>query len=81
MKRKILTIVGRTSSGKDYIARRLSTIFNYPLVVSHTTRPIRKKETNGVEHWFDTKEEFQNVLDNQTAIAYTKIGEYEYCAT
>lgn len=80
-KKTIISICGRTSSGKDYIARRLSTILNYPLVVSHTTRPIRSNETNGVEHWFDSKEEFQNVLDNQTVIAYTKIGEYEYCAT
>ena len=80
-KKTIICIVGRTSSGKDYISKRLSTILNYPLVVSHTTRPIRSNETNGVEHWFDSKEEFQNVLDNQTVIAYTKIGEYEYCAT
>ena len=80
-KKTIIAICGRTSSGKDYIAKRLSTILNYPLVVSHTTRPIRSNETNGVEHWFNSKEEFQNVLDNQTVIAYTKIGEYEYCAT
>lgn len=80
-KKTIIAICGRTSSGKDYIAKRLSTILDYPLVVSHTTRPIRSNETNGVEHWFDSKEEFQNVLDNQTVIAYTKIGEYEYCAT
>lgn len=81
MKKTILCIVGRTSSGKTYIAKRLSTILGYNEVVSHTTRPMRKKETNGVEHWFDAKEEFQNVLYNQTVIAYTKIGEYEYCAT
>lgn len=80
-KKTIIAIAGRTSSGKDYIAKRLSTILDYPLVVSHTTRHIRSNETNGVEHWFDSKEEFQNILDNQTVIAYTKIGEYEYCAT
>lgn len=80
-KKTIIAIVGRSSSGKTYIAKRLSTILGYKEVVSHTTRPIRSNETNGVEHWFDSKEEFQNVLDNQTVIAYTKIGEYEYCAT
>ena len=80
-KKNLICVVGRSGAGKDYIAKRLSIILNYPLVVSHTTRPKRKKEKNGVEHWFDTKEEFQNVLDTQTLIAYTKIGEYEYCAT
>lgn len=79
-KKTIICIVGRTSSGKDYISKRLSTILNYPLVVSHTTRPKRDNETNGVEHWFDNKEEFDTLMQNNTVIAYTKIGEYEYCA-
>lgn len=76
----ILTVVGRSASGKDYIAKRLSTILGYPLVVSYTTRPKRKNEIDGVEHWFVSKEEFKNIIENQTVIAYTKIGEYEYCA-
>ena len=80
-KKTIICIVGRTSSGKDYISKRLSTILDYPLVVSHTTRPKRDNETNGVEHWFDSKEEFDTLMQNNTVIAYTKIGEYEYCAT
>jgi guanylate kinase len=79
-KKTIICIVGRTSSGKDYISKRLSTILDYPLVVSHTTRPKRDNETNGVEHWFDNKEEFDALIQNNTVIAYTKIGEYEYCA-
>ena len=79
-KKTIICIVGRTSSGKDYISKRLSTILDYPLVVSHTTRPKRDNETNGVEHWFDSKEEFDDLMQNNTVIAYTKIGEYEYCA-
>ena len=80
-KKTIIAIVGRSSSGKTYIAKRLSTILGYKEVVSHTTRPMRSNETNGVEHWFNSKEEFQNILDNQMIIAYTKIGEDEYCAT
>ena len=79
-KKTILCTVGRTGSGKNYISERLSTILNYPLVVSHTTRPKRDNETNGVEHWFDSKEEFDTLMQNNTVIAYTKIGEYEYCA-
>ena len=79
-KKTILCTVGRTGSGKNYISERLSTILDYPLVVSHTTRPKRDNETNGVEHWFDTKEEFDTLIQNNTMIAYTKIGEYEYCA-
>ena len=79
-KKTIITIIGRSGVGKDYISKRLSTILDYPLVVSHTTRPKRDNETNGVEHWFDSKEEFDTLMQNNTVIAYTKIGEYEYCA-
>lgn len=61
-KKTIIAIAGRTSSGKDYIAKRLSTILDYPLVVSHTTRPIRSNETNGVEHWFDSKKNLKMYL-------------------
>ena len=80
-KKTIIAILGRTTSGKDYIAKYLSNQLGYSLVVSHTTRLKRDGETNGIEHWFDSKEEFDNLLNNNTIIAYTKIGEYEYCAT
>lgn len=60
----IINVIGETCSGKDTIAKRF--VLNHPddfsLIVSHAERPKRDYETNGVEHFFDTKEEFDELM-------------------
>lgn len=85
----LFAILGETNSGKDSLVKAL--IEEYPdkfnCVVSHTNRPMREGETNGVEHYFDSREEFSNILKTKKddIIAYTKIAKkngdgYEYLA-
>ena len=50
--KKIFAIQGFTSSGKDTIAKRISEEFNIPILVSHTTRPPRDGEINGMSYHF-----------------------------
>lgn len=79
----ILFIVGKTRSGKDTLAKELSKNNSMKPIVSYTTRPKRDNETNGIEHWFITKEEMEIIKTTQPMIAYTineKTG-IEYCAT
>jgi len=79
----IYAIVGKTSSGKDTIAKHLSWRWNIPIVCSATTRPMRKYETNGKEHWFVTKEKMAELKNSPHVIAYTKMPYtgIEYAAT
>lgn len=79
----IYCIVGKTSSGKDTIAKHLSKRFHIPLVCSATTRAMRCYETNGKEHWFVTKEEMEKIKASPHVIAYTKmpVTGIEYAAT
>ena len=79
----IYAIVGKTSSGKDTIAKHLSWRWNTPIVCSATTRPMRKYETNGKEHWFVTKEKMAELKNSPHVIAYTKMPYtgIEYAAT
>ena len=81
-RKKIICIVGESCSGKDTLTRLA--IEMYPLyyrgsssrmkeVVSYTTRPMRKNETQGVEHIFISTEEAEKIKQNQTLLAYTKI--------
>lgn len=81
--KKIIAIVGKTSSGKDTVAKVLKEKYGIPAVVSTTTRPMRCYETNGKEHYFVTKTEMNNILNTQTVLAYTKNDKtgIEYCAT
>lgn len=50
-------------------------------VVSYTTRAKRDNETEGVEHYFISKEIAKDKLSKEQIIAYTKIGEIEYFAS
>ena len=65
---KIFVIMGKTSSGKDTIYKRVLdnlTAQNSETapktVVIYTTRPMRPGETNGVEYFFATEEQLQEL--------------------
>jgi guanylate kinase len=89
-KKKLFCIIGETASGKDTLVERLisSNPELYKPVCSYTTREKRDGETDGKEHYFITKSEFDNIKREagENVVAYTKIanekGEgYEYMAT
>ena len=71
----IYLIVGRTSSGKDYLARKLAEK-GLIQVKSYATRPKRSADED--THTFISPEEAVSYTDR---IAETKIGNYEYFAT
>ena len=73
-KLKIL-IVGRSGTGKDYLAKQLAEK-GLKQVKSYTTRPKRSEDED--THIFVTKEEAALLTDR---VAETRIGEYEYFAT
>lgn len=60
---KIFCIMGKSSSGKDTIYKNLLSQKDFPLfpIIPCTTRPKRKEETPGVEYYFYTEEELQNL--------------------
>lgn len=54
---KLILLIGCMASGKDTILNRLLEETKAEGIVSFTSRPMRAKETNGVEYNFVTKEE------------------------
>lgn len=81
-------ICGETCSGKDTLVNRLINEFpkKFKPVISYTTRPKRENETDGVEHYFVSKEKFNYLKSKKKILAYTKISSrenpdgYEYMA-
>ncbi len=72
---KIFVIMGKTSSGKDTIYKKVldSLTLNQGdaaphTVVIYTTRPMRPGETNGVEYFFATEEELQRLREQGKVI-------------
>ena len=66
---KIFCLMGKSASGKDTVYKQLLEKEDLPLraVVPYTTRPIRDGETNGVEYYFLTDRE-QQELEKQGKI-------------
>ena len=58
---KILVLLGKSASGKDFIMNKLVKEYGFKRVISHTTRPIRNGETNGKEYYFISLDKFLNM--------------------
>jgi len=71
----LICIIGRTGSGKDYLAKKLEEK-GLKQIKSYTIRP--KRNENEDTHTFITKEEANEITDK---IAVTEINGYEYFAT
>ena len=63
---KIFCLLGKSSSGKDTVYKRLIADESLKLnpIVPYTTRPIREGERDGVEYRFTTEEGFKHYLES-----------------
>ena len=71
-KGKIIILTGMSCAGKDTVRRVLEQDYygGYTNIVSHTSRPMRENEINGIDYHFVSKEEFNNMIDNNEMIEY-----------
>lgn len=60
MKQKIFLLMGPSGSGKTTLGGYLKEL-GIPELVSHTSRPPRKGEVNGVNYYFVDKEKFMDL--------------------
>lgn len=60
---KIITLLGLSSAGKDTIIEKLSYETKIPIIVSHTTRPMREHELNGLQYNFVSDDFFEENKD------------------
>lgn len=76
----ILTVVsGFSGSGKGTIMKELLKKYEgqYALSISATTRNPREGETDGVEYFFRTREEFEQMIEEDALIEYAQyVGNY-----
>ena len=66
---KILCFMGKSSSGKDTIYNMiLKDLKDIKTIVSYTTRPIRDGETNGIEYYFVSNDEFESMKEKHLVV-------------
>lgn len=73
-----LVFIGKSGSGKSTIAKAVSDNFRYDLIVSHTTRPKRDGEVDGVDYHFVSEEEFQRIRELGGMLEVTKYRDWYY---
>jgi guanylate kinase len=74
-----LIISAITAGGKTTIAERIIEKSDYRLVVTHTTRPIKPDEVNGVNYWFVNESEMLELIKSGAFIEVQPIhGEFVY---
>ena len=77
-KRGVLAIIsGFSGAGKGTIVNKLVSEYPYALSISATTRSPREGEVDGVNYFFKTKEEFEQLIAEDEFIEYaTYVGNY-----
>lgn len=81
---KIVCLMGRSSSGKDTIYKKLLELNKVALqpIVPYTTRPIRAGEREGVEYHFTDEQGFQQLFREgniiESRVYYTCLGMWRY---
>lgn len=78
-KGKIIAISSPSGGGKTSIVKKV--LERFPEIVfsvSATTRPKRKNETNGVEYYFITEEEFIKDINKDEFVEWERFYDYYY---
>ena len=80
---RIFYIMGKSSSGKDTIYKRLSERRpDMKRIIPYTTRPVREGETDGVEYFFVDQKRLNDLMDEGRVIEVrsydTKCGIWTY---
>ena len=78
-KGEVIAVSGPSGAGKSTIVKKI--LKHYPKIVfsvSATTRPKRENETDGVEYFFISDDEFKNKTDNGEFVEWEKFYDYYY---
>lgn len=75
----LLVLSGPSGVGKDTILDRvLGIVPDTKHSISATTRPMRPGETNGVDYFFCSREEFQKLIDDGKLLEWAEFAGYRY---
>lgn len=74
----LIILIGKSASGKSYIAENLAENFRYEKLVTCTTRPIRSNEAEGRDYFFIDEQTFQYLEDDGALVCTTNYNGWHY---
>lgn len=79
-KQNIMVILSSPSGvGKTTLTKKIQQKYNsFKISVSHTTRPARSNEIEGVDYYFTNAENFKNLIHQKKFYEYAKIFDNYY---
>ena len=67
-----------SGAGKTTLVKKISSINNFVVSISHTTRTPRTNEINGKDYIFVTKEKFNQLIKNEEFLEYAEVFKNYY---
>ena len=67
-----------SGAGKTTLVKKISSINNFHISISHTTRPPRTNEVDGKDYFFVNKEKFETLIKKKEFLEYAKVFENYY---
>lgn len=61
--KNVIIIVGESGSGKSSVVDEIANKYGYSKILLYTTRPPRRNERHGVDYFFKSEEEFQELKE------------------
>lgn len=78
-KGRLIVISAPSGAGKTtLVSALLESMPNLQLSISHTTRPIRPGEQDGINYYFVSENDFKQLLDARDFLEYAKVYDYYY---
>ena len=70
-----------SGAGKTTLVKKLSSLDNFEISISHTTRLPRPNEKKNVDYFFVSKNEFERLVNNEEFLEYAKVFNNYYGTT
>lgn len=77
---KKIILVGHGASGKDFLRKKFQER-NFKFAITHTTRPPRVGEVDGVDCNFVSEEEFKRLIELDQFLEYVQFNGWYYGTT
>lgn len=78
-KGRLIVVSAPSGAGKTtLVSALLQAKPDLKLSISHTTRPIRPGEQDGINYYFVDQQEFKHLLDSRDFLEYAKVYDYYY---